>query len=180
MEEVEIWKSLDFLGFPDYEVSNFGRVKSLNYLRSGKEGILKLKTDKGYLRIQLWNKGIEKMFAVHRLVASAFLENPENLPCVNHKNEIKTDNRVENLEFCTHEYNNTYNNIHIKRGETQKGKPRLHQRKPILQYTLDGEFLKEWESIKQASEELNISSSYICNYLKGRNKMCGDFIWKYK
>ena len=95
-----------------YEVSSYGRVKSLKRYKSNnggipliKERILKPYNDKkGYLNVRLRNKN----FKVHRLVAQAFIPNPNNLPQVNHKNEDKSDNRVDNLEWCTAKYNNTY------------------------------------------------------------------------
>lgn len=109
MGEVEIWKSLDFLGYPDYEVSNFGKVKSLNYKHSGKEYILKqCKNRGGYLFVCLYNDNKHKTFTVHRLVCLAHLKNDYKLPQVNHKNEIKTDNRLENLEWVTSKENNNY------------------------------------------------------------------------
>lgn len=108
----EIWK--DILGYEGfYQVSSFGRVRSLdrydsrNYFRKGR--ILKLSADrKGYLRVGLHSNGKEKFYSVHRLVAEAFIHNPDNLPEVNHIDEDKTNNRVENLEFCDSKYNNNY------------------------------------------------------------------------
>ena len=104
MEE-EIWKPIkDFEGY--YEVSNMGRVRSLNYKRTGKEKILKNIGDyKGYLEIVLTKNGKQKQFKVHRLVAEAFIPNPENKPCIDHINTVKSDNRVENLRWVTYKEN---------------------------------------------------------------------------
>lgn len=185
--ENEIWKSLDFLGYPDYEVSNMGRVKSLNYKGLGKEGIMKpCKDSDGYLVVCL-RKPFKSTKKVHRLVATTFIPNPENLPCVNHKNEIKTDNRVENLEFCSVSYNNHYNNRYKRIGEKRKGfimseeqKEKLSKAKsiPILQYTLEGKFIKEWRSIKQAQKEMGCYTISKC--LRGYYKQSGGYIWRYK
>lgn len=104
MEE-EIWKPIkDFEGY--YEVSNIGRVRSLNYKRTGKGKILKNIEDyKGYLEVVLTKNGKRKQFKVHRLVAEAFIPNPENKPCIDHINTIKSDNRVENLRWVTYKEN---------------------------------------------------------------------------
>lgn len=108
----EIWKDI-----PEYEnlyqISSLGRVKSIqrkekykNFYRTRKEKILKPAKDRfGYLKVCLWKKGKMKNIKIHRLVAQAFLQNPDNLPQVNHRNEDKTDNRLENLEFCNSKYN---------------------------------------------------------------------------
>lgn len=195
MEEVEIWK--DIKEFPNYQVSTLGRVKSLNYNHTGKEKLLKLQKNRdGYLYVRLYNNKHPKYFLVHRLVAKCFLEPIEGKDIVNHKDENPSNNHVDNLEFCTVQYNNTYNNAHIKRGEKYKGKNNWNYGKhhteetkkyigklksiPILQYSLDGEFLKEWESGKIASETLNINYCGINNCCKGRYKTSGNFIWKYK
>lgn len=92
-----------------YAVSNLGRVKSLNYNHTGVEKILKPQKNRGgYLYINLCRNGKVKAFKVHRLVAAAFLPNPNNLPQVNHKDEVKDNNCVSNLEFCDCKYNNNY------------------------------------------------------------------------
>lgn len=181
--DIEIWKSLDFLGYPDYEVSNFGRVKSL---KRGKEKILHQgKNKKNYLHLELWENGKGKHFLVHRLVASAFLKNDNNLPCVNHKDENPSNNRVENLEWVTPKENTNYGTRNERVSEKLKGKPKSeeHKRnisKPILQYTLDGEFIRVWDSATTASKELNIQYSHINDCCRRKRNKCGGFIWRYK
>ena len=102
--KTEQWKPVE--GFEDYAVSNLGNVKSLKY---GKERILKPRKNKdGYLFVTLCKNGKMKNFKVHRLVASAFLPNPNNLPQVNHLDEVKTNNVVSNIEWCSAKYNMNY------------------------------------------------------------------------
>ena len=104
----EVWRDIE--GYEGlYQVSDSGRVKSLNYRRSGKEGIIKIwKRKDGYLQVQLSKDGKLKTHKVHRLVGQAFIPNPEWLPQINHKNEDKANNCVDNLEWCTREYNHSY------------------------------------------------------------------------
>ena len=104
---IEIWKDIE--GYENlYQVSNLGRVKSLNYNHTGKEKIMKAKKDKGYLRVQLYKDGKPKFYSVHRLVATSFLPNPNNLSQVNHIDEDKSNNIVDNLEWCSAKYNSNY------------------------------------------------------------------------
>ena len=107
-EKEEIWK--DIPGYEGlYQVSNTGKVKSLNYMKTRKEKILKpRKEGKGYLKITLSKEGEKKDFKIHRLVASVFIPNPNNLPQINHIDECKTNNNVENLEWCDNRYNSNY------------------------------------------------------------------------
>lgn len=97
----EIWK--DVIGFEGkYQISNFGRIKSLNYNNTHKEKIMKLSLDKyGYTKLSIAKNNKDYSKTIHRLVAQAFIPNPENKSQINHKNGVKTDNRVENLEWCT-------------------------------------------------------------------------------
>lgn len=103
-------KWVDINGYEGlYQISNSGIIKSLNYKNRGYEKNLCLSHDAyGYLQVSLFKNKIEKKFKVHRLVCHNFIENPNNYPCVNHKNQIKDDNRSCNLEWCTVKYNNNY------------------------------------------------------------------------
>ena len=121
----EIWKSIkDYEGL--YEISNLGRVRSLPRKGTYKDiHILKLgKNHKGYLQVKLSKDSVLKCKSIHRLVAETFIENKDNLPCINHKNEIKTDNNVNNLEWCSISYNNNY-------GERQKRVSKTQGKKVI-------------------------------------------------
>lgn len=170
MEEIEIWKSLDFIGFPDYEVSNMGRVKSL---KCGKERILKpSKTKVGYLDLNLCKNGKPKHFLVHRLVAKCFLEPIEGKDIINHKDENPLNNRVENLEFCSQQYNCNYGTHNEKLSKAKYI--------PIIQLDLQNNFIREWNSAKIASKELNISRHHISSCCRGRRNKCGDYKWVYK
>ena len=126
----------------------------------------------GYLQVTLGYKNNKKTFLVHRLAAIHFLENNNNLPEVNHKDENKQNNNVDNLEFCDRLYNVRFG-TGIKRNIERS-------LKPILQYDRNGNFIKEYESIKQASEELNKNNSNIVACCKGKRKTAFNYIWKYK
>ena len=123
--QTEQWKPVE--GFEDYAVSNFGRVKSLKY---GKEKIMKPKKDRGgYLYIGLRKDGKHKFFKVHRLVAEAFIPNPNNLSQVNHKDENKTNNVVSNIEWCSSKYNNNYGTRNERMAASMTNHPALS--KPV-------------------------------------------------
>lgn len=164
----EEWRTID--EYPNYMVSNLGRVKSLNY---GKEKILKqAKNHKGYHLITLSKNNIRKQYFVHRLVALHFIPNPNNYPQVNHKDENKQNNCANNLEYCTAEYNNNYG-LHNER--VAKARQR-----PILQFSKSGNIiLGKYDSAKQVEIELNINRGHICECCKGKLKSCGGSKWMY-
>lgn len=164
----EIWK--DIVGYEGkYQVSNLGRVKSLNYGRTGKEKVLKYEDNNGYLRVNLCKNCKVKHYRIHRLVAQAFIPNPDNLPVINHKNEIKTDNRVQNLEWCTSQYNSTYNNQHIKRGIKLKKKRACYK---------NGILIKVYDSGIDTEKD-GFSLSHVSRCCQGKRNSHKGFQWKY-
>ena len=198
----EEWKDIE--GYEGlYQVSNTGKVKSLGNGKSTnkdncRERILKASTNNsGYQYVGLSKEGKNNRYAVHRLVATAFLENPKNLPVVNHKNEVKTDNCVQNLEWCSRSYNLTYNGrakkvaekIAEKVSEKLKGrkfseehKKKLSEsrkRKPVYSINKKSGLIIYWESIKEAEKQTGIDNSSIIRCCKGRQKSAGGFYWHY-
>ena len=153
-----------------YQVSDQGRVKSLKF---GKERIRKqVRIPKGYLQVQLWKNGEMKWYLVHRLVAQAFIPNPNNLPEVNHKDEDKENNSVQNLEWCDRKYNVNYGTGIQRQAEKLST--------PVLQYTKSGEFVKEWKSASDVQINLNYNQSNISKCCTGKCKSAYNFIWKFK
>lgn len=176
---MEHWK--DIKGFEGlYQVSDFGRVKSLNYNHTNESRILKTRKQRnGYLLVNLNKKGKQYFFLVHRLVAETFLENPENLPQVNHKDENKTNNRVENLEWKSPKDNCNHGTRNERSAKTRtNGK----LSKQVLQYTKNGEFVKEWVSLSEIKRKLGYNKSAISKVCRGntRLKSYKGYIWIYK
>ena len=169
MTNEEIWCPIK--GYEGlYEVSDKGRVRSIKF---GKERILKPgRMTKGYLTVGLYKNGEQKMYLVHRLVAKTFIPNPDNLPEVNHKDEDKINNKVSNLEWCDRKYNQNYGT----------GIQRMAEKlsKSVLQFTKDGEFVKEWKSATDVKRNLGYSKGNISSCCTGKLKSAYNFIWKYK
>ena len=168
--EKELWKPIK--GYEGlYEVSNLGNVRSLNYNHTGKMQLLKqVPNKKGYLRVTLSPPKINKQ--VHRLVAEAFLSNPDNLPCINHKDCNPANNNVNNIEYCTVAYNNRYDNAYQKRAKPQE--------KPVKQMDLNGNIIKIWSSASEAGrskKEFNQSNISAC--CLGKRKTTGGYQWSY-
>lgn len=168
----EIWKDIEgFYG--KYQISSMGRVKSLERLRKSKLGslafvnekILKGKIDKdGYVEYALCtgeHKQV-KYYRAHRLVATAFIPNPNNYLIVNHINETKDDNRVENLEWCTNQYNTEYSKA-----------------KPILQFDKNWNYINRWKSCAEIERELGLDHSSIQKCCVGKKKSRGGYKWGY-
>lgn len=176
----EIWKAV--VGYEGkYEVSSLGRVRSVpRYIRNsvgsltfvdGK--ILSAYKDKvGYMHVILSDSDYKiKRWTVHRLVAFAFLENPNNLPVVNHKDENKSNNCVENLEWCSQSYNLSY----------RDGQKKRRQQKIEMYDRVTGEYIKTFNSIAEASEEVGIGYSTISAVASGRygHHTAGGYKWRY-
>ena len=176
----EQWR--DIKGYEGlYQTSNSGRIKSLPRLvRRGTAGFMKTTTQirithlgkKGYERVTLSNhKGKKRNELVHRLVAIAFLPNPNELPDVNHKNEVKHHNFLSNLEWCTHKYNCNHGTSPKRIGSKLS--------KKTYQYAMDGCFVKEYKSLSEAARVTNLSKSNIAMVCNGQYKQSGGYKWSY-
>lgn len=180
--EQEIWK--DIPGYEGlYQVSNLGKVKRLPIgkqwpYRQTHNNIRKQRlSTSGYLRVNLSKNNKVKWYNVHRLVALAFIPNPDNLPIINHKDENKTNNCVENLEWCTTIYNVNYGTARERQKETRRNNPNdkiVRQKvgegngKRVRQYTPDGVFIAEYASAMEASRATGVHDSQIRRHCKGQ------------
>ena len=217
----EEWRPIkDYEGL--YEVSNMGRVKSLKRHdtlgREKEEKILALANDRlGYKMVSLCKDGKRTMYKVHRLVAIAFIPNPDNLPIINHKDENKSNNNVCNLEWCTYKYNSNYgtnpqrlsewmkknrvgeNNPNYGKEFSEEHKRKLSEAhkgekgtwygcyndknpnsKKVFQISKDsGDIIRIWDSMTEASRELNIDYNGISHCCRGKQKTAGGYCWEY-
>lgn len=178
----EIWKDIEgYNGL--YQISNLGNVKSVERYRKGKnnsavyvpEYLLKGKIDKdGYINVALCTGKHKtmKFYRIHRLVAMAFIPNPNNLPVVNHKNEDKQDNRVENLEWCTVQYNTMYG--------TGRLRTSMKQGRAVEQLDLDGNVIETFYSMCVASKMTGVPQPNIHKVCNGDRRTAGGYKWRYK
>lgn len=134
--------------------------RSQKFLKQSKDGC-------GYSKVILYKDGTRKTCKVHRLIALTYLENPLNLPCVNHKDECKTNNCVENLEFCDAKYNNNYGTRNERAAKSLQKKVQCIETEEI------------YESLKEAAKSNFISVSHLSNHLVGRRKSAGGLHWRY-
>lgn len=167
---MENWKDIkDYEGL--YQVSDNGDVRSLNYNGTKERRNLKFGKTNKYLQVLLYKDKKKKRFLVHRLVAEAFIPNPLNLPQINHKDENPSNNKVSNLEWCDNKYNHNYGTINKRVADKLS--------KPVLQFTLNGEFVREWSSTAECGRN-GFDFSAVAKCCRGKLKQYKGFIWKYK
>lgn len=179
---IEIWK--DIKGYEGlYQISNLGNLKSI---KKGNNKLIKLQNNQRYYRNNLWKNCKYKTFSIHRLVAEAFIPNPNNFNIINHKDGNKLNNCVDNLEWCTQSHNvkeshrlglqiQGVNGYKFPKGNIPWNIKRINQ------YDLNGNFIKTWDTIKSANVSLN-NGKYTCNIslcLKGKTKTAYGYIWRY-
>lgn len=177
---MEQWR--DIRDFEDcYQISDLGRIKSKErYVRvcNGGYRLVKSKIIKpcrctnGYYEASLSKNGKRTVRLLHRVVAEAFIDNPKNLPEVNHKDEDISNNCVTNLEWCTSKYNANY-------GKRNEKMMKNRETVAVLQYTNDGKFIKKWDSIAEAQKYTGADTSAIIRVCKGKQKTSMGYLWQY-
>ena len=185
--ENEKWKDINFVDTDGtrydytglYQVSNLGRVRSMNYNHSGETKIMDTKPAKGgYVRVMLYKNGKRKRFSIHRLVAHMFIPNENNLPIVNHRDENPSNNCVDNLEWCTQQYNVQYSlkpmseEVKQKMSESKKGTKNIRARKVVCIDTK-----RIYNTMKEASDWCG--STHISSCCDGKRKTAGGYRWMY-
>lgn len=189
---MEEWREIE--GFPNYRISSNGRIKSLNYNKTGCEKILTShRLNNGYLGINLYDSSRKSCnLLIHRLVAMAFIPNPNGYKIINHKDESRDNNSIGNLEWCNHKYNLNYGNRNSKLSSKLCNNPLIST--PVLQYSTSKELIKEFPSIAEAARTVNngnikAAATNILKCCNGtadtqfgtvRRKTAYGYIWKFK
>ena len=177
----EEWR--DVVGYEGlYQVSNLGRVRSVDkIIKTGRGYVSRLVKGKmkkikvhsnGYLEVNLSSNGKAKTYKIHRLVSMAFIPNPRHFKEVNHKDEDKTNNNVDNLEWCSSKYNANYGN--------RNKKSSLARSKSIIQYTLYGVMIAEYNSLTNAGLSVNGNAQGVFSCARGYINQYQGYIWRYK
>lgn len=179
--DAEEWR--DVPGYEGYyQVSSLGRVKSLDRMVTMRNGVTRITHGRmmkevngngagNYRAVPLSMNGKIQRHLIHRLVALAFIPNPEGLPEINHKDEDKTNNRVDNLEWCDRQYNNTYGTVRFRTAITQG--------KSVIQKNKDGTIVTAWPSEGMAAACLGIAQGSISSCCRGLTSTAGGFVWEF-
>lgn len=177
MEKGEIIEEIPgYVGL--YQVTNLGSV-----YRNGKR--LKSFINGKYTKVNLYKDGVMTQHTVHRLVATAFIPNPDNKKEVNHKDGNKTNNHVSNLEWVTssenrqHAYDTGLKTVGEHHRKVAAETCRIHRSKPIIQFTKDNNVVKTWPSAAEAARYTGVGTSCICSCARGIQKSAGGYIWRY-
>lgn len=180
---VEIWK--DVVGYEGlYQVSDQGNVRSLNWKNQGFTHNLYLKHHpRGYRQVELYKDGTSRMLTVHRLVAQAFIPNPDGLTVVNHKDEDKSNNAVTNLEWCTsqrnfwHSWDMHHSSRPLKKPKTRSNSGYARHPEKVLQMDLAGNIIRVWDSAAAAAKERSYNNWSILQCCKGKRTTAYGFKW---
>lgn len=168
-----MWKDIEWYEWL-YQVNNKWNIKSVKKWKI----LVNVKSSRWYTIVCLSKEGKAKNFYVHRLICQSFLENPDNLKYINHINGVKQDNRIKNLEWCTH----SYNILHAYRTWLKKWQygSDNHMAKNIYQYDIDWNFIKKWGSIMDICRWLWVERTSISKCVNNVTEKSHWYIWKYK
>lgn len=163
------------IGYSKYLICNDGNI----YSKVSRKNLKPIKKSTGYYAVNLYDdNGNRAMFFVHRIIAEVFLLNPNHYTDINHKDENKANNAVENLEWCSKAYNESYGSKKKREINTKTLNNCINGHKRIGQYDLSNNFIKEWDSLTEASNALNISIGNISSVINGKRNQAGGYIWK--
>ena len=179
----EVWKDIE--GFEGrYQISNLGNVKSLRYrgIDGWERNLVPKTNNSGRLWVELIKDGTRKCFLIHRLVGTAFIPNPLNLPQINHMDENPKNNVVDNLEWCTQEYNIQYYRERHPTAQRERRSTGRYNRKigmPILQKDYSGSILKKWDDVRVIVNEMGYNQWSITQCCDGKRHTAYGFKWQY-